>query len=116
MFNKKYFQDRPILFMNLVVVLGAIINVISILLRIDTSQSVATTRYIAALDIEGYIAGGVTELYSFAIFAVVVSVVAGLLSARLYVQNRALSLLMLSLTTVVLLFNLLVSSAILNFQ
>lgn len=104
------------MFLNLVVVLGAIINVIASLLRIDTSQSVATIRYISALDIEGYVSGGVFHLYSFAVFAVIVAGVAVFLSPRLYTQKRALSLMILSLTIIVLLFNLLVSGAILNLQ
>lgn len=116
MFGKKYFQDRPILFLNLVVILGALINVIASLLRIDTSQSVATVRYVAALDIAGYVMGGVIQLYSFAVFAVLIAVVAVFLSARLYTQKRELSLLILSLTIITLLFNLIVSGSILNLQ
>lgn len=116
MFEKKYFQDRPILFLNLVVILGALINIIAPLAWIDTSQSVATVRYIAALDIAGYIQGGATELYGFAVFSAIISVVAILVSARLYSQKRALSLLILSLTIIVLLFNLIISGAILNLQ
>lgn len=116
MFNKKYFQDRQILFLNLVVILGALINIIAPLAWIDTSQTVATVRYIASLDIEGYKQGSVTELYGFALFAVIIAVTAVFVSARLYAQKRALSILILSLTVIVLLFNLLVSGAILNLQ
>ncbi len=116
MFTKKYFQDRPILFLNLVVVLGALINVIAVSLRIDTSQSVATVRYQAALGLSGYPKGSVTELYSFIIFALLIAIVAIVLSARLYSQRRALSLLILTLTVIALLFNLIVSGAILNLQ
>jgi len=116
MFTKKYFQDRPILFLNLVVILGALINVIAISLRIDTSRSVSIVRYQAALGLGGYPKGNVLELYGFALFAILIAGVAFFLSARLYKQNRALSLLILWLTLVCLLFNLIVSSAILNLQ
>ena len=116
MFTKKYFQDRPILFLNLVVVLGALINVIATTLRIDTSRQVSIIRYQAALGLSGYPKGGLIELYGFAAFAVLVAVVAVLLSARLYKQQRSLSLLILWLTIVLLLFNLIVSGAILNLQ
>lgn len=116
MFTKKYFQDRPILFLNLVVVLGALINIIAILLRIDTSRTISIFRYQAALGLGGYPQGSVTELYSFAVFAALIALVAVFLSARLYRQKRALSILLLWLTIIALLFNLIVSGAILNLQ
>ena len=116
MFTKKYFQDRPILFLNLVVILGALINVISTSLRIDTSRTAAIIRYQSELGLSGFPKGSNTELFSFAIMAVVIAVFAILLSARLYHQRRTLSLLILSLTIIALLFNLIVSGAILNLQ
>ena len=116
MFTKKYFQDRPILFLNLVVVLGALINVITTTLRIDTSRSVAIIRYESELGLGGFPKGSNYELYSFAVAAVVMATVAVFLSARMYGQRRTLSLLILLLTIVALLFNLIVSGAILNLQ
>lgn len=116
MFTKKYFQDRPILFLNLVVVLGALMNIIAVVVRIDTSQSSAIIRYQAALGLAGFPMGNVSDLYSFAIAAALMAAVAVILSARLYTLRRSLSLLILSLTIVALLFNLIVSGAILNLQ
>ena len=116
MFTKKYFQDRPILFLNLVVVLGSLINIIAVLLRVDTSRDVSIVRYQAALGLSGYPKGSVAELYSFAVFAVLVTAISVFLSARLYTQKRALSVLLLWLTIITLFFNLIVSGAILNLQ
>lgn len=116
MFTKKYFQDRPILFLNLVVILGAIINVIAVSLRIDTSRTAAIIRYESELGLSGFPKGTVTDLYGFAIVAVLAAIVAIILSARLYTQRRSLSLAVLSLTIIALLFNLIVSGAILNLQ
>lgn len=116
MFTKKYFQDRPVLFLNLIVVLGVFITVIATTLRIDTSKTVSIFRYQTSLGLAGFQHSGVSELYSFAIAAVVIAVVAIIVSARLYIQRRSLSLLILSLTIVALLFNLIVSGAILNLQ
>jgi len=115
MFSKKYFQDRPILFLNLVVVLGALINVIYTVVKIlDASQSTVIIRYQIALGLAGYQRGDIDQLYSFAIAAVLIAVVGMLISARLYFQRRQLSLLILSLSLVALLFNLIVSWSILN--
>lgn len=116
MFTKKYLQDRPILFLNLVVILGAIINVLAIVLRIDTSKSVAIIRYRTSLDLAGFDRSSVSDLYSFAIAALLFAVLAVVLSAKMYSQRRMLSLLLLSLTIIALVFNLIVSGAILNLQ
>ncbi len=116
LFSKKYFQDRPILFLNLIVSLGALFNVISVILRLDTSQTIAITRYQLALGLAGFERGSTTELYGFAVFAVVIAVAAIFISARVYFIKRPLSIVILSLTIVALLFNLIVSSAILNLQ
>lgn len=97
-------------------VLGALTNVISVVFRIDTSQSVAITRYQVALGLAGFERGSPSELYSFALAALVIAVSAILLSARLYWLRRSVSIIILSLAIVALLFNLIVSSAILNLQ
>ena len=116
MFTKKYFQDRPILFLNLIVILGSIINVIAVVLRINTSQSIAIIRYQVALGLAGFQRASVSQLYSFAAAAILMAIVAVILSARLYKLRRNLSLLILWLTIIALLFNLIVSGAILNLQ
>ena len=116
LFSKKYFQDRPILFLNLVVILGAISNVIAVVLRIDTSQQVTTIRYQLALGLGGFTRGEPTELYSFALVAIIIAVAAILFSARLYWMRRSLSIVVLCLAIIALLFNLIVSGAILNLQ
>jgi hypothetical protein len=116
MFTKKYFQDRPILFLNLIVVLGALINILSTTLRVDGSQKIVILRYQVALGLAGFQRGSVFQLYSFAIAALLFAIVAILLSARLYKQKRVLSILILSLTAIALLFNLIVSDAILKLQ
>jgi hypothetical protein len=116
MFTKKYLQDRPILFLNLVVILGAIINVIAVILRIDTSQTATTIRYRMSLGLAGYENASVSQLYGFALAAIIIAIVAVFVSARLYSQKRSLSLVVLCLTLVALIFNLIVSGAILNLQ
>lgn len=116
LFSKKYFQDRPILFLNLVVVLVALINIISVVLRIDTSQTVAITRYQVALGLAGFERGSPAELYSFAVAAIIIALSAIVLSARIYDLRRTVSLVVLSLAIVALFLNLIVSGAILNLQ
>ncbi len=116
MFNKKYFQDRPVLFLNLVVVLGGVINMIATALLIDTSRTAATVRYESTLGLGGFPKGTPLDLYSFAAVALLVTFVSIFMSARLYTQKRLLSILVLTLAIVALLFNLIVAQAILNLQ
>jgi hypothetical protein len=116
MFTKKYFQDRPILFLNLIVILGALVNIITSILRIDSSQKIVILRYQVALGLAGFQRGSVAQLYSFAIAAFLIALVAIFLSARLYSLRRNLSILILLLTIIALFFNLVVSDAILKLQ
>lgn len=116
MFTKKYFQDRTILFLNLIVIIGATINVIAVMLRINTSQSIAIIRYQVALGMAGFQRASVVQLYSFPLMALVIALAAILISARLYHKRRALGVLFLVLAVIALFFNLIVSGAILNLQ
>lgn len=100
----------------MLVVLGALINIISVVLRIDTSQTVAITRYQVALGLAGFERGSPAELYSFALAAIIIAVVTILLSARVYWLRRPISIVVLALGVVALFFNLIVSGAILNLQ
>ncbi|HPW48217.1 hypothetical protein KBB76_02440 [Candidatus Saccharibacteria bacterium] len=116
MFTKKYFQDRPLLFLNLVVVFGALINVVTTALRINTSQSIAIIRYQVNLGLAGFQRASNYHLYTFTIAAVLIAVMGILLSARLFNIKRSLSVLVLALTIIALVFNLIVSWAVLNLQ
>ena len=116
MFTKKYLQDRPILFLNITVVALLLLNIIASILRIDTSKSVSIIRYQVAAGQAGFYRAEPYELFGFAIAAVVFSVLAIFLSTKLYTQQRMMSLLLLSLTIIVLIFNFIVSNAIFNLQ
>jgi hypothetical protein len=56
------------------------------------------------------------QLYSFVAVAVLIALVSIFTSAKLYNMRRSLSLLILFLAIVALLFNLIVSGAVLNLQ
>lgn len=116
MFSKKYFQDRPILFLNLVVALGAFITVIATVLRINTSQPIVIIRYQVSLGLSGFQRANTVQLYSFAIAAVLIAISSIVISAKMYHKRRSLSIVVLCLSVVALLFNLIVSGAILNLQ
>lgn len=116
MFTKKYFQDRPILFLNIAIVATTLLNVIVAVIRIDTSKSIAIIRYQATEALEGYSRTDVTDLYSFAVASVLFATVAIFLSTKFFTQKRMLSVVLLSLTLVVLVFTFVVSNAIYNLR
>lgn len=116
MFTKKYFQDRPILFLNIAIVAATLLNVIVSVIRIDTSKPVAIIRYQTTEQLTGYSRADTTDLYSFALASILFAVVAIFLSTKLYTQKRMLSMVLLSLTLVVLVFTFVVSNAIYNLR
>jgi hypothetical protein len=116
MFTKKYFQDRQILFLNIALVATTLLTIIAAIIRIDTGKSVVIIRYQVAKELAGYGRGDAWELYTFVLASIFFTSLAIFLSAKLYHQKRMLSLLLLSLTLVVLIFNFVVSNAIYNLR
>ena len=116
MFTKKYFQDRTLLFLNFIVLLGVAVNVVATTIRIDSTQAVSIIRYQVSLGLAGFERASTIQLYSFIAVAIVIAVTAIIVSAKLYRRRRVLSILVLSLAIIALFFNLIVSGAILNLQ
>lgn len=116
MFTKKYFQDRTILFLNIAIVAVTLLNVIVAVVRIDTSKTVAIVRYQPYELLTGYSRASTTDLYSFAVASLFFAAVALLLSAKFFTQKRLMSVMLLSLTLIVLVFNFVVSNAIYNLR
>jgi hypothetical protein len=117
MFTKKYLQDRPILFLNLFLMSVTTLTIISSFITVDTSKQLAIVSYRLAEGLDGYEkTDNIYELYSFALAAIIFTAVAVFLSTKLYKQKRMMSLLLLSLTAIVLIFNFVVSLAIFNLQ
>lgn len=114
---KKYLQDRPILFLNITAAFLAIFNILATLLRIDTTSTTTIIRYNVW---KGIIGGGdqgsVVELYSFVLMAIILFAGGIFLAYRFSKLNRNYSILTLFLVIVALVFNIIVSGAILNLQ
>lgn len=117
MFTKKYLQDRPILFLNLFIASLTVLTIISSFIIVDTSKQFAIIRYRLAEGLDGFDkTDSPIELYSFAVAAVLFAGVAIFLSTKLYRQKRFMSLMLLSLTSIVLIFNFVVSLAVFSLQ
>lgn len=111
---KKYLQNRPILFLNLAVVLLSIYNVLSTVLKIDSSRATAILRYQPSLGLSGFEKSSAWQLYSFTMMAVIIAVSGLFFAGRLFKFNKTYSILVLGLTILLLFLNIIVSEAILN--
>ncbi|MCA9350408.1 hypothetical protein KC874_01830 [Candidatus Saccharibacteria bacterium] len=113
---KKYLQDRPILFLNLAAALLAVFNVLATLLRIDTTSSTTIVRYEVWKGLTGGVQASVYELYSFALMSLIIFIGGAFFAYRLSKMNRNYSVLTMFLVVIALIFNIIVSGAILNLQ
>ncbi|MDB5175916.1 MAG: hypothetical protein JWM81_774 [Candidatus Saccharibacteria bacterium] len=111
---KKYFHDHLVLLLLSVNVFLALAAVVSVLLRLVSSQGGGyIIQFRPTLGIGAYQSGSVFELISFAGFAILVAVAHGLLSMRAYHIRRQLALAILSLGILLLLLAIIVSNSLL---
>jgi hypothetical protein len=114
---KKYLQDRPILFMNILSIFLAIFGILATLIRVDTGSSTAIIRYeVWKGIITGGVQGSAYELYSFAGISLIIIIGGLFLAYRLNKLERSFAIVTLFLVIVALIFNIIVSNAILNLQ
>ena len=116
MFTKKYFQDRPVLFLHIAIIGMGLLSIISSIIRVDTTKVAAIVRYEPGRGFAGYTRGEPLDLYVFIVGSIIIIAVAVLLSAKLYSMQRALSISLLSLSLVVMIFMFVASNALYNLQ
>lgn len=110
---KQYFQDRFILLVLSANVFLVIITLLFLFFRIGTGHSVYFIQYRQNLGADAFTAGSLWQLLSFGLFAVFVAAFNLFLSIRMYLIHRQLSVVVLGMATVLLLFGLVVSNALL---
>ena len=112
---KHFFHDRAILLLvgaNSILVLFA---VLFILLRIDPAEgSTHIVQYRSNLGISAFKSGPIAEFQLIALFAALQYGFSWILSIRLYVHRRHLSIAILALTTFILVLTPIVSDALLR--
>ena len=110
---KHYFHDRAVL-----IILGSntllvVFTVLYILLKLDPSiGSTPIIQVRSNLGIGAYKSGSVNEIRLIALFAALQYAFSWILSVRLYVHRRQLSLVILALTTFILILTPVVSDAL----
>jgi len=114
---KKFLHDRVVLILVTLIAVLLAIGVASVLVRFDISKN-PTTIVAWRPNISGssYQSGKPLDIYSLAIFMVVISVSAVFLSAQLYNLRRSISLFILGSCNFLLLLSAIVANALISLQ
>lgn len=111
---KTYIHDKQVIFLNLVLLLLGVFTMLLVLLRVDTTQSVAILRNNTTLGLAGFEKADSSSLYQFALIALVISLAHTAVAIRLRESKRALSVLALALGMIAQLFLIVVTTSILS--
>ncbi len=111
---KKYFQDHLILLLLSTNVFLAFATTILVLSRLAAGHGNSyIVQYRSSLGINAFKTGGVSDLLSFILFALLVVAVHTMLSLRVYPVNRQVALVILSLGVFLLVLAMIISNALL---
>ena len=110
---KQYLHDRLILLLGSVNAFLLLALLLSVLLRVDSAHTSFIVQYRANLPIDAFKSGASSELYSFALFGVLVFAFHVVLSLRAFLIHRQLAVAIMGLGTLLLGMALIVSNALL---
>lgn len=115
--SKKYLHDRAVLALITTISILVVIGVSLILLRFDVSKNPTTiVAYRPNISGSSYISGKPIDIYSLALFMVIISAAAIWLSARLYSLRKYLAVFILASTVLLLILAIRVSWSIISLQ
>lgn len=114
---KKFLHDRLILAMLTVIAVLLVVGTASVLLRFDAAKNPTTiTAYRPNISGSGVISGKAIDIYEFAIFMVIVTVMNIAISIRAFHVRHFVSLFLLGATIFLLLLAIIVSNALISLQ
>jgi hypothetical protein len=114
---KQYFHDHLILLLLSVNAFLAIASSIFILVRLNASHGTSyIVQYRPSLGADAFQTGSLSGLVSFIVFALLIMVIHGLLSHRIYPIHRQLSLTILSLGLLLMSLTAIVANALLTLR
>ena len=111
---KAYVHDKQAVFLNLILIFAGIINILLVVLRIDTSKAAVFIRVNKELGFAGFEKASPNSLYQFILIPLLIVFVQTFLSLRLHRLKRGLSVLVLRLGIVAVVFSIVVTDAILG--
>lgn len=113
---RPFFHDRLVLLLLTVNAVLAIFAAITAVLPIMDSSGAFIGEYRSNLGLDAYRAGGALDMVSFAVFVILVYGFQLFTSLRLYEIKKSVSLVVLMLTSVLLIFTLIVTNALLELR
>lgn len=114
--TKRYLHDRFVLFFLAVNAFLALAIIASVLFRLGDTSDGYIQQYRSNLGLNGYRVGGVGQIISFAIFAIMVFVFQVVISFRVYDIKKQAAWVVLVLSTLLLILSLFVSSALIQLR
>lgn len=112
--TKPFFHDRLILLILTINTFLAVVLAISSLLTLGNTDSGYIKEYRSNLGLDGYLAGEVFDIVSFAVFALIVYVFHLVVSLKVYHIHRRFSMVVLLLALITFIFGLLANRALLS--
>lgn len=114
---KKYLHDRAVLLLIAIIAGLVVIGVSVVLLRFDVSRNPATVvAYRPNISGTQYISGKPIDIYSIALFMVLISVAAIALSARIYEFKKPAAMFLLASTVFLLILSTIVANSLISIQ
>jgi hypothetical protein len=111
---KKYFHDRIILLLLSILIFLAFLASVWVLFKLDSGRSAGyIIQYRGNLGISALKTGSASELVAFIAFALMILVVHVIMSVRVYLIRREVSIVILLMGVLLLLTSLIVSNALL---
>lgn len=111
--SKKYFHDRLVLLGLSLNVFIVFVTLLFLVFRIGGGHSGYIVQYRQNLGGDAFTAGTVVQILSFGLFSVLVFCIGLVLSARMYEVHRQLAIVVQAMTTLLLVFSLIVGNALL---
>jgi hypothetical protein len=111
---KAYIHDKQIVFTNLALFLIGLYTTLLVILRVDTTQTVAIIRNNTTLGLAGFEKADSSSLYQLAFISVLITVIHTFLSIRMRETKRGYAILTLGLGIVAQVFLVVVASSLLS--
>jgi hypothetical protein len=114
---KKFLHDRLVLLLLSVIAGLVVIGVSLVLLRFDVSRNPTTVAaYRPNISGTQYISGKPIDIYSLALFMIIISVAAIFISARVYEVKKPAAMFLLSATVFLLILSTIVANSLISIQ
>jgi hypothetical protein len=114
---KKFLHDRIALALVTLVTILTVVGVSLVLIRFDASRNPTTTvAYRPNITGSQYLSGKPIDIYSMALFMLITSAMTILISSRIYVVRRSLSIFLLAGQVFLLILAVIVSNSLISLQ